>query len=382
MAKVNVGVIGLGFIGPAHMEALRRTGIVNVAAFSDNNPEVAKKSADQLGVEKYYTDYKELLADPGIQAVHVCTPNFLHYGMVKDALLAKKHVICEKPLATTAKEAAELVELAEKQGVANAVNFNLRFYPLVRQAKTLIENGSVGRIYAIHGSYLQDWLYYETDYNWRLEPKMSGESRAIADIGSHWMDMIEHVSGLRITEVFADFSTVHPKRKKPAKPVETYSGKILKPEDYVDIEIKTEDFATVLFKFETGARGVLTVSQVSAGRKNRLYFEIDGAKQALAFDSEKPNELWVGHRDKANETLLKDPSLLTPEARALASYPGGHNEGFPDTFKQMYKEYYGRILEGRPGKDVTYATFKDGLRELDLCDRILESSKKSAWVKI
>ncbi|MEK6793611.1 MAG: Gfo/Idh/MocA family oxidoreductase [Spirochaetota bacterium] len=381
MAKVNVGVIGLGFIGPAHMEALRRTGIVNVVAFSDNNPDVAKKSADQLGVDKYYIDYKELLKDPNIQAVHVCTPNFLHYPMVKDALLAGKHVICEKPLATTAKEAKELVELAEKQKVQNAVNFNLRFYPIVREVKTMAAKGDLGRIYAIHGSYLQDWLYYETDYNWRLEPAMSGESRAIADIGSHWMDMIENISGVKIEAVFADLLTVHEKRKKPTKPVETYSGKMLKPEDYIDVPITTEDYATVLFKFNNGSRGVLTVSQVSAGRKNRLYFEIDGSKKAVSYDSERPNELWIGNRDKANEHLLKDPSLLSPEARGIVSYPGGHNEGFPDTFKQMYKEYYGRILAGGTGP-VNYATFKDGLRELELCDKIIESAKNEKWVKV
>ncbi|MBI4586508.1 MAG: Gfo/Idh/MocA family oxidoreductase [Planctomycetes bacterium] len=382
MKKVKVGVIGLGFIGPAHIEALRRTGIVEVAAFADNNPEVAKKSADMLGVDTYYTDYKDLLKDKSIQSVHVCTPNFLHYPMVKEALNAGKHVLCEKPLATSVKEAKELVELAEKKGIANAVNFNLRFYPLMRHVRLMVKNGEIGGIYAIHGSYLQDWLYYDTDYNWRLEPSMSGESRAVADVGSHWMDLIEHISGVKIVEVFADFATIHKKRKKPSKPIETYSGKLLKPEDYEEMPINTEDYATVLFRFSNGARGALTVSQVSAGRKNRLYFELDGSKKAVAFDSEIPNQLWIGNRDKPNESLLKDPSLVHAEARAIISYPGGHNEGFPDTFKQLYKEFYGRILEGKTGGDVNYATFKSGLRELELCDRIIESSRSSAWIKI
>ena len=382
MKKVKVGVIGLGFIGPAHIEALRRTGIVEVAAFADNNPEVAKKSADMLGVDTYYTDYKDLLKDQSIQSVHVCTPNFLHFSMVRDALNAGKHVLCEKPLSTSTKEAKELVELAEKKRVANAVNFNLRFYPLMRHVRMMVKNGEIGQIYSIHGSYLQDWLYYDTDYNWRLEPSMSGESRAVADVGSHWMDLIEHISGTGIVEVFADFETIHKKRKKPSKPIETYSGKLLKPEDYIDVPINTEDYASVLFKFSNGARGVLTVSQVSAGRKNRLYFELDGSKKAVAFDSESPNQLWIGNRDKPNELLLKDPSLVHPEARAIISYPGGHNEGFPDTFKQLFKEFYSGILEGKVGGDSSYATFKDGLRELQLCDRIIESSKKSAWVKL
>lgn len=380
MDKIKVGIIGLGFIGPAHAEALRRTGMVEIAALADLNPEAAKKGADQLGVDRYYTDHKELLKDSAIKAVHVCTPNFLHFPMVKDALLAGKHVVCEKPLATTVKEARELVALAEKTGLRNAVNFNLRFYPLVQQARSMAASGELGDLFAIHGSYLQDWLYYATDYNWRLEPSMSGDSRAIADIGSHWMDMIEHVSGKKIAKVLADFATMHKNRKRPKKAVETYSGKMLAPGDYEDVPITTEDYATVLFQFEGGARGVLTVSQVSAGRKNRLYFEMDCSKKAVAFDSERPNELWIGRRDGPNETLLKDPSLLAPEARSIVSYPGGHNEGFPDTFKQMYREFYGSILgQVKAGR---YATFRDGLRELILCEKIVESSRTNGWKEV
>jgi len=381
MSKIKVGIIGLGFIGPAHIEALRRTGLVEITAFSDNNPETAKKSANLLGIEKYHTDYRALLADKEIQAVHICTPNFLHYSMVKDALIAGKHVVCEKPLAASAREAEELFKLAEKMQLKNAVNFNLRYYPLVREMRTQIKQGDLGRIFFIRGSYLQDWLFYETDYNWRLEPSMSGESRAVADIGSHWMDMAEHISGLSVTEVFADFVTVHNKRKKPARPVETYSGKMLRPEDYVDININTEDYASILFKFESGAHGVLTVSQVSAGRKNRLYMEIDGAKKSFAYDTEKPNELWIGKRDYPNEILMKDPSLLSADARSIAGYPGGHNEGFPDTFKQMYREFYTSLPGKTPG-NINHATFKDGLRELVLCEKIIESARNAKWIKI
>ena len=338
MTKIPVGVIGTGFIGPAHIEALRRLPGVEVVALADVDEATAKAKADSLGVAHSYGDYRKLLARDDVQAVHICTPNYLHFEMSRQALEAGKHVVCEKPLAVEAREAATLVELAAKKKLVNAVHFNIRYYPLMRQVKLMAQKGELGDIFSIHGSYLQDWLYYATDYNWRLEPKLSGKSRAVADVGSHWMDLIEYISGIRIAEVFADFATFHKTRKKPLKPVETYAGKILKPEDYAEVPIDTEDYATVLFRFDSGARGVLTVSQVSAGRKNRLYFEMDGSKKAVAWESEAPNSIWIGRRDGNNEVMMKDPSLVYPEVRSLISFPGGHNEAFPDTSKQMFHE--------------------------------------------
>ena len=381
MTKTQVGVIGTGFIGPAHIEALRRLPDVEVVALADVDEATAAAKAAGLGVPASYGDYRKLLARDDIQMVHVCTPNYLHFEMSKAALEAGKGVVCEKPLAVDVKEASELVELAAKKKLTNAVHFNIRYYPLMRQIKVMAEKGELGDVFSIHGSYLQDWLFYATDYNWRLEPKMSGRSRAVADIGSHWMDLVEHVSGIRITEVFAEFATFHPTRKKPLKPVETYAGKILKPEDYAEIPINTEDYATVLFRFDNGARGVLTVSQVAAGRKNRLSFEIDGSRKAVAWESESPNSIWIGRRDGNNEVLMKDPSLVYPEARSLISFPGGHNEGFPDTSKQMFRELYAHVAGGAAGAP-TFPTFKDGLRELVLCDRILQSKDRGAWVRV
>jgi predicted dehydrogenase len=381
MEKVKVGVIGTGFIGPAHIEALRRLGNIEVAALAECSQEVAKSKAETLGIEEYYGDYKQLLKDRDIQSVHICSPNYLHYQMAKEALEAGKHTICEKPLAISVAEAEELVELADKKGLVNAVNFNIRYYPLMRQVKVMVEKGDVGDILAIQGSYLQDWLFYQTDYNWRLEPEMSGESRAIADIGSHWMDLIECITGLGIVEVCADFATFHKIRKKPLKPIETYAGKVLQPEDYEDMPINTEDYATVLFRLENGGRGVMTVNQVAAGRKNRLYFELDGSKQSIAWESETPNQIWIGRRDGNNELMMRDPSLVYPECRGVIDYPGGHNEGFPDTFKQLLKEVYAHI-SGEKSGDASYPTFKDGLRELILCEKIIESNKNRAWVKV
>jgi predicted dehydrogenase len=382
LEKIKVGIIGTGFIGPAHIEALKRLPYIEISALAESSTGLAKEKAALLGIEKYYGNYQELIQNKEIRSVHVCSPNYLHYEMSKAALLAGKHVICEKPLAIKVKEAEELVKLAEEKKLVNVVNFNIRYYPLMRQLKLMIQKGELGEVLAIHGSYLQDWLFYETDYNWRLEPEFSGESRAIADIGSHWMDLIEYVTGLQIVEVFADFATFYKSRKKPLKPLETYSGKVLQAQDYQDIPIGTEDYATVLFRFNNGGRGVMTVNQVAAGRKNRLYFELDGSKKAIAWESEIPNQMWIGSRDTNNEIMMRDPALVHPECRTLIDYPGGHNEGFPDTFKQLYKEVYRQILTGDEVASPSFPTFRDGLRELILCEKIIESNKKRKWIDI
>ena len=382
MKKIKIGVIGIGFIGAAHVEALRRIPGIEVAAIAHSSDAKAKTKGEELGVDKAYGDYRQLLEIAEIDAVHVCTPNHLHYPQTEDSLSAGKHVVCEKPLAVTVKEAEELVKLADSSGLATAVHFNIRFYPLMAHIRAMIAGGELGEIYAVHGSYLQDWLFYDTDYNWRLEPEYSGESRAIADIGSHWMDLIEYLTGGKIEEVCADFATIHKTRKKPLKPLETFAGKLLKPEDYRDIPIGTEDYATVMLRFAGGTRGVFTVSQISAGRKNRVYFEIDGSKKSVSWESELPNQMWIGRRDGPNELLLRDPSLVHEHSRELIGFPGGHNEGFPDTSKQLFKQFYTAVRSGGQDLDPRYPTFLDGLRELKLCDAILRSSKKRAWLPV
>ncbi|TAH15181.1 MAG: gfo/Idh/MocA family oxidoreductase [Runella slithyformis] len=381
MSKTKAAIAGLGFIGPAHIEALRRLTDVEVVGISDFNAEIAQTKAAQLGIEKYYDNFEAMLKDDSIACVHICTPNYLHAQQAKAALLAGKHVVCEKPLATSLKDAEEIVELAEKSGLINAVHFNLRYYPLVRQMKTMREKGELGDLYSVIGSYLQDWLFYQTDYNWRLEPAQSGDSRAIADIGSHLLDMIEYITGRKIVAVMADFNTVHKNRLKPLKPIETYSGKMLQAEDYAEVPINTEDFASVLLRFDNGATGCATVSQVSAGRKNRATLEISGSKETYNWCSETPNEMWIGRRDGYNQSLMRDPSLVHAEARSLISFPGGHNEGFPDTSKQLFKEVYGAIRHGKPATP-TYPTFAEGHHELIVCERIVESARAQKWVTI
>jgi len=379
--SIKVGIAGTGFIGPAHLEGLRRIN-VRVVGLAESSAALAKQKAAELGIERAYTSFEEMLADPEITVVHLATPNLLHFPHAKAALLAGKHVVCEKPLAMNTTESAELVRLAAETGRVNAINFNLRFYPISQQARAMVQSGDLGAVYSMHGSYLQDWLLLPTDWNWRLEPGLGGSLRAVADIGSHWLDLITFITGLRVEAVMADFKTFLPVRKKPSRPVETYTGKLLTPEDYIDQPIHTEDYASILLRYQNGAHGVLTVSQVSAGRKNRLYYEIDCARAAIAFESERPNELWIGHRDRPNELLLKDPSLLAPEARSVASYPGGHNEGFPDTFKQMAAKVYAYIRQGDFSARPDFPTFADGHYELQLCEAVEKSAREDRWVTI
>jgi predicted dehydrogenase len=378
---IKAAIVGTGFIGPAHLEALRRIPNVEVVALVEVNQELADEKAKQLGIPRAYV-FADMLKQDDIDVVHICTPNFLHYSQAKAVLEAEKHVVCEKPLAISLQEAEDLVKIAKTTGLVNAVHFNLRYYPMVRQMKVMREKGELGEVYSIMGSYLQDWLFLQTDYNWRLEPDKSGDSRAIADIGSHLLDITEYVTGLKITAVMADFSTVHKTRLKPLKAIETYSGKMLTPEDYQEVPINTEDHATVLLRFDNGSKGSITVSQVNAGRKNRLNIEIAGSVSAFEFNSERPNELWIGKREKANEQLMKDPSLVHREVSSLVSFPGGHNEGFPDTSKQLFKEVYAAVAAGKQPEQPTFPTFADGWRELLIGERIVESNKKQAWVTI
>ena len=380
MEKLRVAVIGTGFVGRVHVENIRRQNHAEVVAIADQTAELAASFGAALGVARTVGDYRELLDDRAIDAVHICTPNHAHYPIARAALAAGKHVICEKPLAMTAAEAASLVELAQSQDVVHATSYNLRFYPNVAQMRRLIESGDVGEVLAVQGSYVQDWLFYDTDYNWRLEPEVGGASRAVADIGSHWCDLVEHVTGARIRAVCAELATFHPIRRKPKKPIETYAGKMLEPEDYEDRPIATEDFAAILLRFEGRARGALTVNQVAAGRKNRLALEIHGSRRGLAWDGERPNELWIGRRDGNNELLVKDPSLLEPEARTFADLPGGHAEGYADTFKQFFRRFYAacrdRSLAGAlPGFDA-------GLRQLRLVEAVLRSHAEGGWVTL
>jgi len=381
MANIGAAVVGAGFIGPVHVEALRRNGI-NVVGILGVSEEESRSAAESLGLPKAFKDYDEVLKSDDVQSVHLAVPNKLHYPMAKRALEAGKHVLCEKPLAMNSKETAELVEIASKANVAAGVNYNIRFYPLSIEAHEIVKRGDIGEIYSVHGSYVQDWLLYPTDFNWRLLPEEGGELRAVADIGTHWLDLIHFITGLEVEAVCADLKTFLPVRQRPKGEVETFKGKEEKAVETEPIEIVTEDYGSILLRFSNGARGVLTVSQVTAGRKNCLRYEIAGSKRALYWNSEAPNELWIGHRDEANELLIRDPALLSDNARRFASFPGGHNEGFPDSFKQLCKAFYDYIKAGDFNAPPPFPTFADGHREVVLCEAIARSAKEEKWMEV
>lgn len=379
MKKMRAGIIGIGFIGAAHIEALRRLGNIQVVALADaDNPE---EKAAGLFVPKGYQDYKEMLDKENLDAVHICTPNFLHFEMAKEVMERGINLVLEKPFTASLGEAQELLKIAKEKKIVNCVNHTLRMFPQVKEMKALVEKGEAGDIYAVHGCYLQDWLFYDTDWNWRLESAVSGKTRAFSDIGSHWIDMVENIIGQKAVELIAEFETVHKTRRKPLKALETFSGVGLRPEDYEEKEIDTEDWCSILFRFEKGTIGSVNVSQITAGRKNQQRIEISGSKCALMWDSEDSNELWIGRRDAFNKKVAKDPSLVEDDAKKVIGYPGGHVEGFPDTFKMQFKKFY-EAIENKDLSSGDFATFEDGLREMYLTEKVYESAQKRAWVKL
>lgn len=380
MKKLKTAIIGTGFMGKVHAENVRRLGNVEIAAVAASSDEKARQFGESIGVDRTTGDYHTLLKDPDINAVHVLTPNALHYSMCKAALAAGKHVLCEKPFTMTSAEAKELVKLAAKAKLANCIQHNLRYYPVVQQIRRMIEAGDLGEILIAQGTYSQDWLLYDTDWNWRIDSKANGALRAMGDIGSHWMDMVQHLTGQKITALCADLATFHKTRKRPKGSIETFAGKTLKPEDYQPVKIDTEDFGAVLLHLGKRARGVFTVSQMSAGRKNMFTFDIYGTKAGVSWNQERPDELWIGQRNTLNGIIVKDPSLLYPKAAAYADLPGGHSEGYDDTHKQVFKHFYAKVADA--SAPVDYPTFEDGLNGMQLLEKVLESSKKNGWVNV
>ena len=380
-----MGIVGAGFVGPHHIDAVRRLGYVDVVAVAGSTQASAEKKAEALGARKAYGSYEALLDDPDIQVVHNATPNYLHYPVNAAAIAKGKHVVSDKPLAMTAAEAKKLLDQATKAGIIHAVTFNYRGNPLVQQARDAIQRGDIGKPHFLVGQYLQDWLLKDTDYSWRLEPDKGGASSALGDIGSHWCDLAQHLSGLRITHVLGDITTVVPTRKKPSGSREAFAA-VDANQKLEEVSIKVEDLASVLLRFDNGAKGSFSVGQVCAGHKNDLEIEICGSKASLKWRQEHQNELLIGHRDKANEVLQKDPALLDPVARRYAHLPGGHQESWADAFTNVMRDIYGFIAEGRKPGDVhppAFATFEDGYRANCIVEAILASaSKGSAWTKV
>jgi predicted dehydrogenase len=380
-----MGIVGAGFVGPHHIDAVRRLGYVDVVAVAGSSQASAEKKAEALGARKAYGSYEALLDDPDIQVVHNATPNYLHYPVNAAAIARGKHVVSDKPLATTAADAKKLLDQANKAGIVHAVTFNYRGNPLVQQARLAIARGDIGAPRFLLGYYLQDWLLKDTDYSWRLEPDKGGASSALGDIGSHWCDLAQHISGLRITHVLGDISTVIPKRKKPKGSREAFAAADANQE-YEEVDIKVEELASVLLRFDSGAKGSFSVGQVCSGHKNDLELEICGSTDSLRWRQEDQNYLWFGHRDTPNEILQKDPSLLDPEARRYAHLPGGHQESWADAFANVMRDIYGFIAEGKKPDGAhppAFATFEDGYRANCIVEGILESARQGGvWTKI
>jgi predicted dehydrogenase len=353
---------------------------VRVAGVLGSSFEKSERSRAALGLERAYASYDEVLDDADVEAVHLALPNVLHLEYASRALRAGKHVMCEKPLAMNAAETRELVELARGSGLQAGVCYNVRYYPLNLEARHRVGSGEVGDVFSVAGSYAQDWLFHDTDYNWRVRSEQGGELRAVADIGTHWIDLVTTITGLEVEAVLADLRTVHPVRKRPRGEVETFSEAARGGAELDEVRVINDDWGAVLFRFRGGARGVLWVSQVTAGRKNCIRYEISGSRRTLAWESERPNELWVGRHDAMNGVLLRDPTLMHESARYHADFPGGHNEGYPDTFKQCFRAFYDAI-EGE-AREPGYPTFQDGHREVVLCEAILQSHREERWVVV
>lgn len=375
---LKVGVVGVGFVGAAHVDAIRRVPHAEVVAVASSTPDRARRHADELGIDRAYGDYRELLADPDVDVVHNCTPNRWHFPINLAAMQAGKACFSEKPLTLNSAEADELVRVARETGTPTAVNFNHRGFPQVQEARTLIEQGQIGPVHAVHGSYLQDWALLETDYGWRMDSSLGGATRVVADIGSHWMDLAQHVTGARIVSVMADFVTLHPARMRAERAAVTFERGAGPAGPATQVEIDTEDFASVLVRFENGARGSFTVSQISAGRKNRLSLEVDGGQGALAWRSEEGELLWHGTRTEPARAIQRNPRLaLLP---GLSRLPAGHAEGWSDALLNVVRGFYDQVRGEDPRPWV--ATLEQGAYGMRLVEAVLASHREERRVTV
>lgn len=378
---IHVGLIGAGYIGGVHLEQLVRLGGVKVVAIVDQNIELAKKAAKKYGIENYYDNWKEVVNDPDIQVIHNCTPNKFHFEINKQALLNKKHILSEKPLAMTVQEAEELWNLSVKMNAVTGVDFCYRYYPVVQESVAKVRHGDLGAVRMVHGTWFQDWLSTEDDYSWRLEKAENGESNVMADLGSHWFDLIQYITGRKVKEVIGDFATLVPYRKRPKKQILAFEH--TEETDSEAFECQLEEYASVQFRLEGGIPGSFTTSQVCNGRKSETAFEIYGSESSLAWNHKDSNKLWIGYRFKPNEELLENSNLMYPESSKYAVLPAGHPLGYFDAVKHLFVDFY-QAIEQNKGAELTNErpTFQTGYEEMRILESILRSVKNRSWEKL
>ena len=379
-SRIRVAVVGTGFAASSHLDALSRVRTVEIAGLVGSSAERARAAAERFSIERAYASLEELLEDRTVDVVHNCTPNDLHADITTRCLDAGKHVLSEKPLAMDATQTRALVETAAGTDLVTGVAFNYRHFPLCQQLRAMLATGEHGDMHLVTGGYLQDWLLRRDDWNWRLEASRAGATRAMGDIGSHWLDLVQHVTGDAVVEVMADLGRLYEERIRPGD-VETFARSSGGGER---VAVDTEDFGSVLLRFASGARGAFTVSQVSAGRRNHLHLEIDTALAAFAWDQEAPNSLWIGHRDEPNLELVRDPALLVRSVAPLAHFPGGHQEGWPDSLRNLVEDFAAAVLKHRAGAPHvgSFATFEEADAVMRVVQAIAESDRRRSWVTV
>ncbi len=383
MKKLKIAIIGMGYISPSHIESIRRTGLAEVKSCTDTDHVLAKKKAHDHNIPVVCQSIEEILNDPEIEVVHNCTPNFLHKEVNEKLIREGKHLFSEKPLARDSGESEILVNLLkEKPNLVAAVNFNYRMNPLVQDIKDKMKDGEFGIPRLVYGSYLQDWLLYETDYNWRLDRPMSGNSNTVADIGSHWMDTAQTIMDSKITRVYAKLITNLPVRKKAKGMVEAFAKQ--ENQDFEEKKIDVEDAGMVMVEFDNGASGMFMVSQVSAGRKCRLDIEINGSEASAYWNQEMADQMWVGRRDEPNQQVFRNPQWMSPDTQIHTGLAAGHPEGWNDAMTNNVKAFYRFIVEGKKlsQEKPVFATFEEAHYIIRLVEAIVESSEKRQWVKV
>ena len=385
MKTIRYGLVGAGFVGPHHVEAVRRLGFVEVAAVADANVDIARRKATQLRIPRAYASYEELVADRSIDVVDIATPTWLHHRIALAAIAAGKHVIVDKPMAVSAAQAREMRDAAQAAGVVNAVTFNYRYHPLVQQARIMIAKGEIGEVRFVHGHYLQEWLLYETDFSWRLEPEKAGVAGVIGDAGAHWFDLAQHITGRRIVQVLAALHTAIKVRRRPVGQWrEAFATAAAGATE--DFQVEVDDLSSVLVRFDNGAVGNFCAGTVCAGHKNDLQIEVCGARASLGWQEERPEELWIGRRGAPNATMVKDIELLDPAARDCAMLPAGHNEGWPDAFRNLMGRVLTFVAEGRDPREadgVLYPRFEEGCRAAAVVDAIVRSQQGGGvWTQV